>query len=198
MDGGFKRMQAGLIGQECRGELTMNSSENQMFHVGTIIGTHGLRGDLKVRPQTSGSQVLLDATTIQLQASDGRKLTAGVVKASQHKQVILLVLKGYEHINKVENLVGSEVYMALDELPELEEDSLYWHQLEGLKVVDRRQGELGVLSSVLETGGHDVYIARSSRGEVMFPAVDAFIEEVDLEQGVMRVDLPDGLVELNG
>ncbi|MCD6527424.1 MAG: 16S rRNA processing protein RimM [Desulfuromonas sp.] len=176
----------------------MNTTENQLFHVGTIIGTHGLRGDLKIRPQTSGSQALLDASTIELQCSDGRKLTADVVKASMHKQMVLLLLKGYDHINKVEGLTGAEVYMALDELADLEEDSLYWHQLEGLQVIDRQQGDIGVLSSILETGGHDVYITRSSRGEVMFPAVDAFIEEIDLERGVMRVNLPDGLIELNG
>jgi 16S rRNA processing protein RimM len=170
----------------------------QQFHVGTIIGTHGLRGDLKIRPVTSGSQVLLEASRVELVCRDNRRVVADVVKSSWHKQLVLLVLKGFEHINKVESLVGGEVYMAMDELPDLDEDSLYWHQLEGLQVVDRRAGELGVLTSLLETGGHDVYIVHGPHGDVMFPAVAAMVEEIDLEQGVMYVNLPEGLVELNG
>lgn len=171
---------------------------NQMFEVGTVVGTHGLRGDLKVRTETPNSEVLLDASEVQLCCTDGRRLTADVAKASVHKQMILLKLKGYEHVNKVQELVGAKVFMALDELPDLDDDTLYWHQLEGLQVVDQATGALGVLTSIMETAGHDLYVVRGPQGEVMFPAVEAFIEEIDLEQRVMRVKLPEGLIEING
>lgn len=175
----------------------MNASSRQMFHAGTIVGTHGLRGDLKIRPVTSGSTALLDAVRLELVCRDNRRVTADVVRSSWHKQHVLLVLKGFDHINKVEAFVGAEVYMALDELPELDDDSLYWHQLEGLQVVDRTAGTLGVLTSLLDNGGHDVYIVTGPYGEVMFPAVEALVVEVDLEQGIIHVDLPEGLLEIN-
>nr|WP_320048519.1 ribosome maturation factor RimM [uncultured Desulfuromonas sp.] len=176
----------------------MSSPSRDLFHVGTIIGTHGLRGDLKIRPLTSGSRALVGASRIELVCRDQHRVVADVQKSSWHKQFVLLVLKGFEHINKVESFVGAEVYMAYDELPDLEEDSLYWHQLEGLQVVDKQVGLLGVLTSLLETGGHDVYVVQGPHGEVMFPAVDALIDSIDLEQGIMHVDLPEGLVEVNG
>nr|WP_320115346.1 ribosome maturation factor RimM [uncultured Desulfuromonas sp.] len=175
----------------------MSFTPQDLFHAGTIIGTHGLRGDLKIRPLTSGSRALLEATRVELVCRDSRRVVADVRKSSWHKQVILLVLKGFEHISKVEAFVGAEVYMAFDELPDLDDDSLYWHQLEGLQVVDKQAGVLGVLTSLLETGGHDVYVVEGPHGDVMFPAVDALIEEIDLEQGIMHVDLPEGLIEVN-
>jgi len=173
-------------------------TEDSLVEAGTITGTHGLRGDLKIRPNTNGSQVLLGAESVTLHCSDGRKLTIDVVKTSLHKQIILLTLEGYDHINKVEGLLGAKVFMAYEQFPELEEGSHYWHQLQGLQVVDSQLGDLGTLTSVLETNGHDVYVTEGVHGEVMFPAVEAFIDEIDLEQGQMRVTLPDGLIELNG
>ncbi len=152
---------------------------------------------MKIRPVTSGSQALLEATQVELVCRDNRRVVADVAKSSWHKQQILLVLKGFEHINKIESFVGAEVYMAMDELPDLDEDSHYWHQLEGLQVVDKRAGKLGVLTSLLETGAHDVYVVDGPHGEVMFPAVAALITDIDLDQGVIQVDLPDGLVEIN-
>ncbi|MBF0645555.1 16S rRNA processing protein RimM [Desulfuromonas acetoxidans] len=175
----------------------MSATSQHLFHAGTIIGTHGLRGDMKIRPVTSGSQALLEATQVELVCRDNRRVVADVTKSSWHKQQILLVLKGFEHINKIESFVGAEVYMAVDELPDLDEDSHYWHQLEGLQVVDKRAGKLGVLTSLLETGAHDVYVVEGPHGEVMFPAVAALITEIDLDRGVIQVDLPDGLVEVN-
>ncbi|WP_337442375.1 ribosome maturation factor RimM [Desulfuromonas acetoxidans] len=176
---------------------TVSATSQHLFHAGTIIGTHGLRGDMKIRPVTSGSQALLEATQVELVCRDNRRVVADVTKSSWHKQQILLVLKGFEHINKIESFVGAEVYMAVDELPDLDEDSHYWHQLEGLQVVDKRAGKLGVLTSLLETGAHDVYVVEGPHGEVMFPAVAALITEIDLDRGVIQVDLPDGLVEVN-
>jgi 16S rRNA processing protein RimM len=173
-------------------------TEDSLVEAGTIAGTHGLKGDLKVRPNTNGSQVLLGAESVVLHCNDGRQLTIDVVKTSMHKQIILLVLAGYDHINKVQELLGAKVFMAYEQFPQLDAGNHYWHQLQGLQVVDSQLGDLGRLTSVLETSGHDVYVAEGVHGEVMFPAVEAFIDEIDLEQGQMRVTLPDGLIELNG
>jgi 16S rRNA processing protein RimM len=173
-------------------------AEDSLVEAGTISGTHGLKGDLKVRPNTNGSQVLLGAKKVVLECCDGKRLTINVVKASMHKQTVLLVLEGYNHINEVQGLLNAKVFMAYEQFPELEDGNYYWHQLQGLQVVDSRLGTIGVLTSVLETGGHDVYVAEGDHGEVMFPAVEAFIDEIDLEQGQMKVTLPDGLIELNG
>ncbi|MEA3464671.1 MAG: ribosome maturation factor RimM [Thermodesulfobacteriota bacterium] len=176
----------------------INVADDPLFQVGIISGTHGLRGDLKVRTETTGSQVLLESESVMLHCSDGQRLAVDVVKASVHKQMILLKLQGYDHVNHVGALIGAKVMLAYDQFPALEDGSYYWHQLEGLTVVDSNLGGLGILTSVLETAGHDLYVVKGVHGEVMFPAVDAFIDEIDIEQEQMKVTLPDGLIDLNG
>ncbi len=171
--------------------------DEKLFQVGVIIGTHGLRGDLKVRTETSGSQLLLDTDNVVLQCSDGKQLTLDIVKAAVHKNRILLKLKGYDHINQVDNLLNAKLLLPLDQFPVLDSGDYYWHQLEGITVVDQVAGELGVLSALQETNGHDLYVVQGSHGEIIFPAVDAFIDEIDIEHGQMKVTLPDGLIDLN-
>ncbi|MDX9708287.1 MAG: ribosome maturation factor RimM [Trichloromonas sp.] len=172
--------------------MTVKSSE--WFAVGAIVGVHGLRGDLKVRPLTADSDALTYASRLLLVDRKGHELPVVPLRVAPHKGNLLLRLRGMEHIDAVEGLVGREVRMRYEDLPELADDEYYWHQLQGLRVVDRRRGELGRLDDLLATGGHDLYVVNGRFGEVLIPAVGRFVLDVDPDAGVMTVDLPEGLV----
>lgn len=173
-------------------------TDGGLLHIGTISGTHGLRGDLKVRPTAEGLHVLLSAAELRLACPDGKQISVQVAKSAPHKQGVLLHLKGLDHINAVESLVNADIVLPYDHLPELEEGEYYWHQLEGLQVVDSEHGILGTLISTLETGAHEIYVVKGDHGEIMIPAVDAFIKDIDVQGGTMQVTVPAGLVDLNG
>jgi len=178
--------------------VKINVTDGGLLHIGTITGTHGLRGDLKVHPTAEGFQVLTDATELRLSCTDGKQVAVEVAKAAPHKNNILLHLKGFDHINSVEHFLNAEIVLPYEQLPELDDGEYYWHQLQGLQVVDSEAGVLGTLEAMLETGAHDIYVVQGDGGEVMIPAVEAFIEEIDLQTGQMKVTLPAGLVDLNG
>ncbi len=169
-----------------------------LLHIGTVTGTHGLRGDLKVCPAGFGLPVLLGVSTAILCCADGKQVTAEIAKIAPHKQSALLHLKGFEHINSVELFINAKIMLAADQLPELDEGEHYWHQLEGLQVVDSDRGVIGTLVAMLETGAHEIYVVDGDHGEIMIPAVEAFIDDIDLQAGQMQVTLPAGLVDLNG
>jgi 16S rRNA processing protein RimM len=169
-----------------------------LLHIGTITGTHGLRGDLKAHPADFGLQVLLEMSRVVLCCADGKQVVVEVAKAAPHKHSILLHLKGFEHINSVEQFINAKLMVTADKLPELDEGEYYWHELEGLQVVDTELGVIGKLVAMLETGAHDIYVVDGDHGEVMIPAVAAFINDIDLHAGQMQVTLPAGLVDLNG
>ena len=82
-------------------------------------------------------------------------------------------------------------------LPRLDAEEYYWYELEGLSVVNVAGMKLGLLSDIMATSGHDVYIVQGSMGEILVPAVEQVVKEIDLEKGLMVVDLPPGLVESN-
>lgn len=172
----------------------MTEKSSEWFAVGAIVAVHGLRGDLKVRPLTADSDALAFATRLLLVDRKGHEMPVVPLRVAAHKGKHLLRLRGMEHIDAVEGLVGREVRMRYEDLPELADDEHYWHQLQGLRVVDRQRGELGQLDDLLATGGHDLYVVNGRFGEVLIPAVSRFVLHVDLDAGVMSVDLPDGLV----
>jgi 16S rRNA processing protein RimM len=52
---------------------------------------------------------------------------------------------------------------------------------------------LGRIESIIETGSNDVYVVKSNEKEVLIPALESVVLEIDLEHKRMQVDLPEGL-----
>lgn len=166
----------------------------ELFHLGVVVGTHGLRGDLKVRPLQTDSRSLLAASEVFLRSPAGTVLSYEPIRTLPQKGNVLMRLRGFETIELAQPLVGCDVLMRYVDLPELENDEFYWYELKGLRVIDRTLGDLGVLDDLLVTGAHDIYVVHGRFGEVMIPAVSQFIDKIDREAGQLLVDLPEGLV----
>lgn len=168
--------------------------QGSLLHVADVVGTHGLRGDLKIRAHSGDLSVLLAVAEVLLETPGGAAIVASVSRQIPHKGVALLRLKGYESIELAEPLVGSKVKIPESALPELDDDEYYWEELSGLQVIDRHYGDLGRLVKIFTTAAHDTYVVEGAYGEVLIPAVKEFVLAIDLEQGVVEVDLPAGLV----
>ena len=75
----------------------------------------------------------------------------------------------------------------------LEEGEYFHFQLLGLRVLTEEHEELGQITEILETGSNDVYVVSGPSGEVLVPALADVVREVRVNDGLMIVDLPDGL-----
>ena len=117
-----------------------------------------------------------------------------IQRVSPHKKGVLLMFQGIDR-DAAETLVGSELFMNRNALPELEADTYYWQDLIGLTVVDIHHGELGRLDHIMPTGSNDVYVVKGKGREVLVPALAWVVKSIDLEQGEMVIDLPDALLE---
>lgn len=175
-------------------ERARESETAALFEAGVIVGTRGLRGELRVRPHSGDGSALLDAAQVWLAVGKGEPAPLTVQRATSLKGQVLLQLDTLDHIDKVEGLIGRAVLLRYDELADLPEDSYYWHQLDGLRVVDLHHGEIGTLVDLFTTAAHDIYVVHGPAGEVLIPAVAAIVVAVDLDARCMRVDLPDGLL----
>lgn len=154
---------------------------------------HGLRGDLKVRPLSGDSTSLDSVKEITLQGPTKTTLHQ-VQRAARHKGNLLIRLEGVTSVEHAAEFIGCEVLISHDDLRALPDDEFYWFQLEGLRVDDRQQGNLGKIVEIFTTPAHDILVVRGPRGEVLIPVVDAFILKIDEDAKVMHVDLPEGLV----
>jgi 16S rRNA processing protein RimM len=157
--------------------------------VGQLRRPHGVQGDIIMEVITDFPQRIRVGKTVYL----GDKHEARqVARSRKHGQELILRLVGAEKREDVEDLTGLMVYCRADQLPALPEGQYYHHELLGIKVLDKNDVVLGVLNQILETGANDVYEIVSPQGEeILLPAIESVIINVDLEKKEMRVNPPE-------
>ncbi|MEA5114656.1 MAG: ribosome maturation factor RimM [Geobacteraceae bacterium] len=170
--------------------------ENELIVVGKVLGTHGIRGQLRVLPYSGEASSITSHRSLLFRLPDGKCETYEIDGAVEHGKRILVSLKGHGDINQVLPLVGSEICILRRQLPRLPEGEYYWCDLLGL-TVESDQGEvLGELVDIMPTGSNDVYVVKSVSGEYLIPATEDVVREIDLEHRRMVVEPLDGLLEL--
>jgi 16S rRNA processing protein RimM len=172
--------------------------ESRMIPVGRIARPHGVRGALKVTTYGESLAGLEAGATLFLPESSSLaghpKLTVVSLRV-QGKQLVVN-FEGLETREEAQLLVGLEVFLPEERLPPAPEGEYYYYQLMGLAVETRDGKLLGIVRSIIEAGGNDVYVVEGEGKEILVPAVDEFVHEVDLERGRIVVELPEGLLEL--
>jgi len=173
-----------------------DQSQPGLVPLGRVVGVHGLKGMLRVG--LSGHPGDLDPETF---TALGEILVGGkrfvVTKASRGRKHVLLGLEGVETREQAEALVGREVQGEAGRFPALPSGEFYWFQVLGLPVIHAGNGAvLGHLAEIWPTGAHDVYVVRQGNREVLLPAVEEVIQEIDLQAGCLKVWPPEGLLEL--
>lgn len=171
---------------------------NTWFTIGKVTGVHGLAGNLKVwsfaesvETFGKGCQVLLKTP----EEETGNPFT--IAKASPQKKGVLLTLEKITSRELAESLVGKEILIEKEQLPELEKDTWYWQDLYGLAVIDETLGPLGTIERIFPTGANDVLVVvgkdrEKGETEVLIPMHSHFVAKVDLDAGIMETTLPEG------
>lgn len=150
--------------------------------VAEIINTHGIRGNLKIKSFTDnkkrfekGSKLFLDDKEVIIEDS------------FIHKGNYIIKLEGFNDINLVSKFIGHELTIDEKDLMELEEDEFFLFDLEGLSVYENGE-KLGFIKEII-TGVYpnDVYVIETPKGEVLFPALNATVEKIDIENKKIEV-----------
>ena len=167
-----------------------------MLRVGVISSTHGIRGEVKVYPTTDDPERFLDLEKVIMDTGK-EKIPLEIEQVKFFKNMVILKFKGYDNINDIEKYKGKELYITRDQAVELEEDEYFIGDLIGLSVTTEDGTVLGRLEEVMPTGANDVYIVRRKEGkDLLLPAIKECVLDVDLEAGIMKVHLMDGLMDL--
>jgi 16S rRNA processing protein RimM len=121
--------------------------------------------------------------------------------ARAYRDRLVLKLEGIDDANAAAALRGRTVAVAEDEVPELPEGRYWLDHLLGLEVVDERAGSLGRVEDVIETGGGEVLVVRPMDGEdgeeILIPLVRRYVRGIEEEDGTIRTDVPEDLLDLN-
>lgn len=174
----------------------MRAPEPRYLVVGRVLRPHGIRGELRVEILTGFPDQLGRHEAFYLahpaSAEDVTRYT--VERLRVRGNVMLLKLHDCESRNAAEQLRGMLVQIPREHAAPLQEGEYYQFQLIGLRVETDEGTWLGRIVEVLETGANDVYVASGPFGEVLLPAIEEVVRQIDLERGRMIVHLLPGLL----
>jgi 16S rRNA processing protein RimM len=166
--------------------------EPLLVAIGKAAKAHGVLGALKVHPYGETFEAVKKGEHLfWCEGSVRHPLRLAALRAQN--RVWIVEFEEVTSREQAEELRGKEIFIERDRLPGLAEGEYYQFQLIGLLVETTQGRELGILKAVLETGGNDVYVVEGSGAEVLVPAIEEVVVEVDLAKGKIIVDLPEGL-----
>ncbi len=167
--------------------------ELRYLAIGKVIRAHGLRGEISVAVLTEFPD-RFDTTEWVYLGDEFEATPYRLEHYRWHQKNILLTLAGVTDRTEAEKLRGQLVQVPLAEAVPLPEGAYYFYQLIGLAVVTTDGEELGSIVDIIETGANDVYVVEKAGRQILLPAIDEVIQSIDLEGGVMVVQLIDGLI----
>ena len=173
-------------------------SNNSFLYVGDLVGVHGLKGALIVYSHTRPANAVAGYSCWRLGKSADSAKPYAVKRCWQHGKRMLVELDGVTDCNQAELLKGLKVWISASEV-ETEDDEYLWEDLIDCVVV--RQGSEELLGRVIaleEYGAQDNLLVETmhdaeTEGEWLIPFTEQIVVGVDLDEGVIVVDMPDGM-----
>jgi 16S rRNA processing protein RimM len=154
-----------------------------------VLGAWGVRGDLKVEPLAPPA-VFKPGRTVYLGGTECR-----VERSRRTERLLYLKLSGIDDRELAADEHGRYLQVPEAALDPPGEDTYYWYQLIGLHVVSTAGEELGRISEIITTGSNDVFVVHGPRGELLIPAIDDVVHEVDLPGARMLIEPIPGLLD---
>jgi 16S rRNA processing protein RimM len=167
--------------------------------VGRVVKAHGIGGEVvvEIRTDDPATRFAPGNTLRAKNFRSGEERSVVVDQAREHGGRLLVRLAGVDDRDAADALRGSLFVVDSDDLPPIDEpDTYYDHQLEGLVVRTAAGLDVGVVAEVLHTAAGELLAVRRDSGEVLVPFVGAIVTSVSLDDGLIEIDPPEGLLEL--
>lgn len=169
-------------------------ANQEMRLIGKIKDAHGLRGDVFIIFFSKDYSYidLIDELYVEDTAYE-------VIKAAEHKDGLKVQLKDVTDRNQSEALIGKQIYLPNDFFFEQdEEEGMFLAEIENFKVIDKTIGEIGMITGFSSNVAQDLLIVTTaSKKQVEIPFVDQFVVEIDRDNKILQMDLPEGLLDIN-
>lgn len=186
-------------GEERAAEADESSpGEEELIAVAVAVRTRGLRGEIVADLLTDFPERFAGLERLIAIRPDGRRETLVLEEHWFQGGRIVLKFAGFDSIEAASELVGYEFAVPERERVQLPEDEFYEWELAGCRVETIEGEQVGRVRAVMRTGGVDMLVVENSEGrEFLIPLAEAICVTIDIEKKLVRVDAPEGLLELN-
>lgn len=160
--------------------------KKDFLQVGEIVGTHGVRGEMRVNPWCDSPAFLKKFKTLYLDEKGEKSLQ--IKSAREHGNVALIVAEDIDTVEKAQSMRSKVLYIKRDDA-RLQKGSYFIAELIDCTVFDADDESIvyGVISDVSETGANDVWYIEKDGREYLIPAIKDVVVSVDVEEGKILI-----------
>lgn len=160
--------------------------KKDFLEVGEIVGTHGVRGEMRVNPWCDSPAFLKKFKKLYLDENGVKVLD--IKSAREHGNVALIVVDGVDTVEKAQAMRGKVLYIRRDDA-RLQKGNYFIAELIDCTVYDADDENIvyGVISDVSETGANDVWYITKDDKEYLIPAIRDVVISVDVEEGKILI-----------
>ncbi len=165
------------------------------YHIGKVYKKFSFRGELFIRIRKEISNLITEHEPVFLLMEDTpvpffiEKLTW------KNDEVVRVKFEDVDDEHQAQALLGKEVYIPLDRLPERKGNNFYENEILGYRVTDTKEGDLGIVVHVNTSTPQTLLEVEDENGVLLIPA-EAFIRKIDRKNKHIEVELPGGLTDL--
>lgn len=166
------------------------------YYLGYIVKPHGLKGDFQIKLDVTEplEYEQLESVFVEI---DKELIPFFIDKIDiQAKNLARVHFEDIETTDRARQLVGKQLFLPLEILPELEGNHFYYHDIPGYTLIDKDFGEVGIIEKVQEAPAQDLFVVDCKGKEVLVPISDEAILNLDRDNKVITVQTPDGLIEM--
>ena len=172
-------------------------TQTKLVVIGGVVKPHGIRGEFSVVNHADSPALYSPGRRLGIRAPGKPERSVEVKTCRPHQGRLLLTIDGVTDRDAADALRGMEIVVPADEMPDLDEGEVYLHELVGFDVVLVDGATVGVLEGFLDVPGQDLWVIRSPEGkEILLPAHEETVPEIDMDGRRIVINPPPGLLEL--
>ena len=169
-------------------------TKEECYYLGRITKPFGVKGQVVIFLDVDDPQdyAELDSVLVEVKGSLVPYFIKSIKLNGNKATVEFEDLEAEESIA----LVGRELYLPLDVLPELTGNQFYFHEVIGFIIIDEVYGDIGTLTSVIEYPAQPLFQIMKNGTEILIPVIDPVIQQVDRKEKTIYIKAPNGLIDL--
>lgn len=169
----------------------------QCFNLGSVSKVQGIKGKLIFRLEVDFPEEYSKLESVYIEKN--RKLIPFFIEE------IEILPKGFARV-KLEDvdsdtdampLVKGQLFLPIEQLPELKDDQFYYHEIVGFTVIDDEEGSVGSVIEHLDFPANPQLLVDFKGSEILIPISNTFYKGIDKKKKEIYVSLPPGLIEVN-
>ena len=171
-------------------------TKEECFYLGKIVAKFSFKGEVLIKLDTDEPETYTEMESVFVEYNDNL-VPFFIERSYLHKSTLLRAkFEDIDTEDDAEDMIGADLYLPLDQLPKLPEDKFYFHEIIGFDVEDSEHGNIGKIVSINDSTAQALFEIEKNGKQILIPMNDEFIEKVDKKNNLIKVNTPEGLIEL--